>query len=152
MVLIIDLCQQQRIQLYLADHVYTTSINLKSTAQVWLAGYAGQLLSDGIKAGVKRALGDGREMTSLGERRIEGVEMVGSMETFVSGRTFEKWYSLEIDLIVESKQHQPAGPVGSETHVGGSRWASQMRVCLRSRLDISKSNREQNKPRAQRAR
>lgn len=118
-ILIFDVSRHRLIELYEADHLYTVIVDLKLTAQVWPAGPAAQLLRESREAGVKRTLSGGWETTSLGELRIGGVETIGSLQTNVSGRTFEKWYSPELDLNVESKQHQPAGPVDSEIHYEG---------------------------------
>ena len=118
-VLIFDVARHRRIELYPAEHRYSVVIDGKMTAQVRPAGTEAVQLRDGRAVGVKRTVDGGFEITSLGERRIGGVETIGSRVTNASGYSQEKWYSPEIDFDVEGNVHQAEGPVDTETHLEG---------------------------------
>ncbi len=115
-VVIRDVARHQTIELYLDRHMFSVwPVSWKAQARP--AGYAQQYFESARAPGSKRVVDGGLEITTIGRRKIEGVETIGFSEKAADGRTSERWYSPALDLNIENKSHDPAKNIDSETQI-----------------------------------
>jgi hypothetical protein len=116
-ILIMDVARQRAIELYPLQHRFTISFLPQLKAQTRPPGYVQQYLGSVGKAGSKRSLDGGGEITTVGRREIDGVEAVGFLEKRADGRTSERWYAPTLDVNLELKQYQPVEGIESTIQI-----------------------------------
>lgn len=115
--LIQDLVHHRMIELYLNHHMYSVFPNPNIKASTWPQGYAQHYMESVGKPGSKQELDGGLEITTIGQRVIEGVDTIGFSEQSADGRTFERWYSPALDLDINKTSHVPDKGIDSDTQI-----------------------------------
>lgn len=116
--LIQDVVHHQIIELYLKRHMYSVFPQPNLKASIWPGeGYTQRYIESVGKPGSKRELDGGVEITTIGQRVIEGVDTVGLIEQSADGRTSEHWYSPALDLDLNRTSHVPAKSFESDTQI-----------------------------------
>ena len=117
MALILDVVHHQMIELYLKTHMYSVFPQPNIKASTWPEGYAQHYIESAGKPGSKRKVDGGLEITTIGQRVIEGVDTIGFSEQSADGRTSERWYSPALNLDISKKSHFPAQDIDSDTRI-----------------------------------
>lgn len=115
-IVIRDVLHQQTIELYPKYHMFSVW-PVAWKAQTRPAEYTQQYFASAGVSGSKRVVDGGLEITTIGRRKIEGVETIGFSEKAADGRIHQRWYSPALDLNIESKNHDPAKEIDSETQI-----------------------------------
>jgi hypothetical protein len=116
--LIQDVVHHRMIELYLKKHMYSVFPQPNIKASTWpREGYTQYYIKSVGKPGSKQELDGGWEITTIGQRVIEGVVTVGLIDQSTDGQTSEHWYSPALDLDLNRKSHVPAKSFESDTQI-----------------------------------